>query len=186
MTVAFARKDRPMNAVLDKIEVACPQCGKTLSVPFSAAGKLGRCPNCKRVFPIDMPRETARPEPIDYGSRTKERADDDAALALMQPSAAAANNYAPTNYAASNYAASNYAPAVPPPEPAKSYNHGFGWEHRGWDKGMLGGLAMMGIAVLWFFVGLACGVIFYYPPILFVIGLVGFFRGLFTGNIAGR
>jgi hypothetical protein len=50
----------------------------------------------------------------------------------------------------------------------------------------LGGLAMMGIAVLWFFVGLACGVIFYYPPILFVIGLVGFFRGLFTGNIAGR
>jgi hypothetical protein len=51
---------------------------------------------------------------------------------------------------------------------------------------MLGGLAMMAIALVWFFGGLAAGVIFFYPPILFVIGLVGLLRGLFTGNLAGK
>jgi len=178
-----------MNAVLDKIEVACPQCGKTLSVPFSAAGKLGRCPNCKRVFPVDLPREAASPEPVGYATSGKERADDDAALALMPPKPPARYNapsYAAANYSPANYAPTNHDPFAAPPEPVKNYNHGFGWEHRGWDMGMLGGLAMMGIAVVWFFLGLACGVIFPYPLILFVIGLVGFFRGLFTGNVAGR
>ena len=31
---------------------------------------------------------------------------------------------------------------------------------------------------VWFFVGLSNDVIFYYPPVLFVIGLIGFFKGL--------
>jgi hypothetical protein len=66
------------------------------------------------------------------------------------------------------------------------YSHGFGWEHRGWDAGMKGGLTMMAIAAVWFFGGLAFGIIFYYPPILFIIGLVGFFRGMFTGSASGR
>ncbi len=51
---------------------------------------------------------------------------------------------------------------------------------------MTGGLAMMAISAVWFFGGLAFGIIFYYPPILFVIGLVGFFRGMFSGNVSGQ
>ena len=73
-----------------------------------------------------------------------------------------------------------------PAAAAAKYAHGFGWEHRGWDAGAMGGLAMMGIAVVWFFGGLAFDVIFYYPVILFIIGVVGFIRGLFTGNLAGK
>ena len=42
-----------------------------------------------------------------------------------------------------------------------------------------GGLVMMVIAVIWFVVGLAAGILFYYPPIMFVLGFVGFIRGLF-------
>ena len=68
----------------------------------------------------------------------------------------------------------------------QKYNHAFGLEQRGWDAGMLGGLVMMLIGGVWFFGGLFFGIIFYYAPILFLIGLVGFVRGLFTGNIAGR
>ncbi|MGO8750684.1 MAG: hypothetical protein ACLQNE_32440 [Thermoguttaceae bacterium] len=40
------------------------------------------------------------------------------------------------------------------------------------------GLLAMVLAVVWFVAGWFCGYIFFYPPILFVIGLVTFFRGL--------
>jgi len=53
-------------------------------------------------------------------------------------------------------------------------------------KGALGGVILMVIAVIWFFAGMEAGYIFYYPPILFIIGLVGFLKGLFSGNIAGK
>jgi hypothetical protein len=52
---------------------------------------------------------------------------------------------------------------------------------------MLGGLLMMLIGGVWFVAGLVLiDRIFIYAPILFIIGLVGFVRGLFTGNVAGR
>ncbi len=59
-------------------------------------------------------------------------------------------------------------------------------ERGGISMGVVGGLLMMGLAVIWFVVGLAYGWIFFYPPILFLIGLFAFFKGLITGNIAGR
>lgn len=62
----------------------------------------------------------------------------------------------------------------------------FSSEKKGLKKGMLGGLAMMAIAVVWFVGGWMAGYIFYYPPILFIIGLVGFIRGAIQGNINGK
>ena len=56
------------------------------------------------------------------------------------------------------------------------------YEHRVINGGMMGGLAAMAIAAVWFIVGLALGVIFFYPPILFVIGLVGFIKGMVSRN----
>ena len=57
---------------------------------------------------------------------------------------------------------------------------------RGWfgsiNAGVVGGILMMGIAVVWFIVGLAGGIIFFYPPILFVIGIIAFFKGLAGGS----
>jgi hypothetical protein len=46
------------------------------------------------------------------------------------------------------------------------------------------GLAMMVGAVIWFFGALAIGIIFFYPPILFIIGLISFFTGLIDGDNA--
>ncbi|MCP4216098.1 MAG: hypothetical protein GY765_15715 [bacterium] len=62
----------------------------------------------------------------------------------------------------------------------------FGPEKRAMQKGPLGGLAMMVIAAVWFFAGLAGDVIFYYPPILFVIGLYGFIKGLVSKDLTGE
>ena len=46
------------------------------------------------------------------------------------------------------------------------------------NKGTLGGLAMMVIATVWFFVALQGGVIFFYPPVMFVLGLGSVISGL--------
>ncbi|MCE5279302.1 MAG: hypothetical protein ABFD92_11090 [Planctomycetaceae bacterium] len=54
----------------------------------------------------------------------------------------------------------------------------WGSGQRGIDKGVWGGLAMMVGAVVWFVVGWMAGYIFFYPPILFVIGIVALVRGL--------
>jgi hypothetical protein len=208
-----------------KMPVECPQCGKQLMVPMSAAGKQGRCPACSNVFilpammtAIDEEEDDALPDlaPLQsdpWGQPTV------AGGAGLQPQGyppaqgfpqaqgypgqayPAANNYPPaTGYgsagtpaapspfspgysggaAANPYAASAYANAQQEAN-ADKYNHGFGLEHRAWDSGILGGLAMIAISVVWFFGGLALGIIFYYPPILFIIGIFVLLRGIFNG-----
>jgi hypothetical protein len=62
----------------------------------------------------------------------------------------------------------------------------FAPEKKGIKTGMLGGLAMMAIAAVWFGLGYKAGYVFFYPPVLFLIGLFAFAKGLFEGNVAGR
>lgn len=44
--------------------------------------------------------------------------------------------------------------------------------------GVLGGLLMMAIAIIWFVVGLMNDYIFFYPPVLFVVGIVAIVKGI--------
>ena len=75
----------------------------------------------------------------------------------------------------------------PTPKKIKSEKGGFFEpEKRGIQKGVVGGLIMIVIAVVWFFAGLAQGYIFYYPPFLFVIGIYALLKGIFTLNIVGK
>lgn len=45
------------------------------------------------------------------------------------------------------------------------------------NSGKWGGVLAMAVAVIWFLGGLANDVIFFYPPVLFFIGLVSFMKG---------
>lgn len=56
----------------------------------------------------------------------------------------------------------------------------------GINSGVVGGIAMMVGAVIWFFVGLMFDWVFFYPPILFIIGVIAVVKGLIQGNITGR
>jgi len=58
--------------------------------------------------------------------------------------------------------------------PSRSY------ESKVLNGGVVGGSIAMLIAVVWFVAGLAVGIIFYYPPFLFIIGLIGFVKGLMS------
>jgi len=53
---------------------------------------------------------------------------------------------------------------------------------KGMKKGVVGGVVMMVIALVWFFGRLSAGYIYYYPPILFIIGVVALVKGLVKGN----
>lgn len=53
----------------------------------------------------------------------------------------------------------------------------FATEKKGINAGVLGGFGMCAVALVWFFVGLSAGYIFYYPPVLFIIGVVAIVRG---------
>ena len=59
----------------------------------------------------------------------------------------------------------------------------FAPEKKGIENGMAGGIAMMTIAAVWFGAGWMAGVIFFYPPILFLIGAFAFVKGMVTGNV---
>jgi hypothetical protein len=158
----------------EKLPVTCPQCGQQLLVPATALGKQSRCPSCRHVFPLDFPYpKTADDEESELSAEVATNADMLAQQLPPQshPAPAIPNPYAPPPDAASD---------------SGKYGHGFGWEHRAWNGGMLGGLAVMAIAVVWFFGGLAIGIRFHHPIYLFIIGLVGFFRGLFKGNVTGK
>lgn len=62
----------------------------------------------------------------------------------------------------------------------------FALEKKGMKKGAAGGVLMMFIAVAWFIIGYALGYIFFYPPILFIIGLFTLLKGISTGNYSGQ
>ena len=53
---------------------------------------------------------------------------------------------------------------------------------KGMKKGVVGGVVMMVIALVWIFGRLSAGYIYYYPPILFIIGVVALVKGLVKGN----
>jgi hypothetical protein len=50
------------------------------------------------------------------------------------------------------------------------------------NSGVIGGGLMIVIAVVWFGAGMAGGVIFFYPPVLFVIGIISILKGLMGGE----
>jgi phage FluMu protein Com len=49
------------------ISIHCPQCGKKLNAPDSAAGKRARCPQCKTIvtLPVPSPDEVLDAEALD-------------------------------------------------------------------------------------------------------------------------
>ena len=62
----------------------------------------------------------------------------------------------------------------------------FAPEKKAIKMGVLGGVIMITIAVVWFIVGWISGSIYFYPLILLVIGVYALIKGLKKGNIRGE
>jgi hypothetical protein len=180
-----------MSVAAGKIQVACPKCGKTLLVPASVAGKQGRCPACQTVFPISAPPaidEDLEPlpdlAPLETGPAAfpgNPFGGAPVSNVTLQPTQPQQYypNYQPTqpqHALANQYMANAAASQRPDPYASKGSGDGDGW---GVNAGIGGGLLLMIGAVVWFFAALLLfDVIFFYPPIMFIIGLIAFFRGI--------
>ncbi len=71
-------------------------------------------------------------------------------------------------------------------EAAMEENAGFfAQEQKGIQKGVWGGVIMITIAIVWFVVGWYAGYIYFYPPVLFVIGIFALVKGIMKGNLNG-
>jgi ribosomal protein S27E len=149
----------------------CPGCARAIQITNTMMGKRVRCPACATVWQV--PRLVVDAEVIPEPQAKQEWYDD----AMSDEYPIAANQPGPAT------------PQVPlrTLQSARSVpDRGFfAPERKGISKGVMGGFAMMAIAAIWFFAGLYVGLIFYYPPILFVIGLYAVLKGILTGNLAG-
>jgi hypothetical protein len=155
----------------------CPGCGDAVHIPDSMLGKRVKCPACATMWQTAGPIVDA--EVVPEAPQAKQEWVDDS---MSNEYRLAPNQPAP------------YRPALRPPAQSRVYQSKsrepdtgfFAPERRGISKGVLGGFIMMTIAVVWFVAGFAAGFIFYYPPILFLIGLYALVKGVFTGNFAGE
>jgi hypothetical protein len=172
------------------IDVRCA-CGKNLKAKDELAGKRVRCPSCKAVMTLAAPIADAEdealgvlmsdPDPNERQASTNFREVDPEPPPPPRPQSITA------------------APRLPPapvkvekkPKPkAKKRAKREGYSgvafEEGWfgsvNSGAVGGILMMVIAVVWFVGGWMAGRIFFYPPILFVIGFIALVKGIFGGE----
>jgi hypothetical protein len=167
------------------ISVTC-SCGRALRAKDEAAGKRVRCPGCGNAVEVPVPGAEVEQEAL-AGLMSSEGEYDMAPPPPPPPSPSAS------------------APMMrpPPPPPVQPKNWGgadvaSGGKHakaarqprvvfeQGWfgniNSGVLGGLLMIVIAAAWFGLGLMGGRIFFYPPVLAVIGLMSVFKGMAGGD----
>jgi hypothetical protein len=173
-------------------------CARTLVIKETLAGKRVKCPACAQVVlvPLPEPESDADADAVNV-LLTKPAPPRRSEQIRVRPKAPEAISELPV------LPAPPRRPADEPP-PKKKYS----WakegdrpskskerqKHKprerssrvvfeeGWfgsvSAGALGGLLMMVIAVVWFVLGYLAGWIYFYPPVLFVVGFIAFVRGL--------
>ncbi len=166
----------------------CSGCNSTLNVKKSDVGKSCRC-RCGTMSTIPGALPPVALEPLFPTANNKEfdfdfggsSAASDLGPPLQHP--VVGNPYhAQGHKFTANAPTQSSAPLkLPQRSESQKSQKTESWEGQIFNGSVMGGVVAMVIAVVWFFVGLAGGVIFFYPPVLFIIGLVGMIRGLVNG-----
>ena len=194
----------PAKSDVGKITIRC-NCGVALAVPASAIGKSAKC-KCGAIVPIVAPSAavvTATPVVSPYAAPQTPAAagsgdifgnlsnDDFGSTPAWNdfniPAAPAASGYysQPAAYAASaSKAASPQRSSAVNPYIANAQHElrrARDSEKVSWNPvnaSTFAGIGMILGALVWFFGGLAMGIIFFYPPVLLVLGMISLGRGL--------
>jgi hypothetical protein len=158
------------------IVVSC-ECGRTLRAKDEAAGRKVRCPACGAIVAVaapdeyeDVSNDTFSP-PV-TAPRRKARGPERASTAASDDAVSRP------------LSKTDDTPEPPPPTSRpprrKRRTRRRESEGRGISIGIasiITGVAMMLGASIWFITGLAFGYIFFYPPILFLLGIAAVVRG---------
>jgi hypothetical protein len=148
------------------ISMTCA-CGKTLRVKPESAGKKVRCGSCGEVLKVPAQDAGDDAEFDEYGELGTGAQDDEEDEPALPPRVK-------RRAKATKRDADRDEPA-----PRKMIQKGWFESTNG---GVMGGILMIVIAVVWFVAGLAGGVIFFYPPILLLIGIISVIKGLFSSE----
>jgi hypothetical protein len=166
-------------------------CGKQFTVADEFAGKRTKCPACKSALIVPEAAPTTPPAPEE-----EPLSDEDKAFRALaeapdpEPSFTPARRDPATTDAPPRRSFPASPPPPPPPAPARKRKPRFDahssdgkYERRrgpaiAISPAVAGGLLSIVIAVAWFGLGLAADRIYFYPPIMFLFGLVAVVRGL--------
>src|SRR5262249_26751381 len=143
-------------------KVRCPVCSNVLVVPRPDEEEM-----IGDVVPVERSRRRPPPRPAPSEDEYDDDDEDEAAVGrARRPS-------------------EDDEDRRPLPRRSRARRQRDGASREGWfgniNAGLVGGLAMILIAVVWFVVGLVVGYIFFYPPILLVVGIIAMIKGL-VGN----
>lgn len=163
----------------EKQEIVCNGCQKTLRIPQKFWGKKVRCPQCSEVLSIPADPVLDAEEVLDdieliedddpFVSESPYADDDPYADLPAAPVAAPSRRRAPSRRKKKKQRKAT----------RDQEGGAFAFESRMSGSGILGGIALMALAFIWFFGALLfADRIFVYPPILFVVGLVAVIKGL--------
>lgn len=173
-------------------KVRCPKCQSVISIPAASVQDTPAKPSPRKATSAPSSRSAASERPQSTpASRPKK-----ARRAEQQDNGF--DEYSDDSFGSDNwdsYDSYNDAPAaMPPRKKAKAASsresapRGHAYEAppsetrsgSGVNWAAMGtGILMMVGAAVWFVLGLMGGRIFFYPPVLFVLGIISFFKGLF-------
>jgi hypothetical protein len=184
----------PSTAVGKKVK--CPKCQSVVSIPAESVQEVPEKPAPRRATSVPSTRSAAAERPQSAPAPKPKKA----RRAKQQD-----NNWGEDNgedsYGSDNwdsYDSYNDAPAAMPPKKKgraatsrESTSRGDAYEapasqprsSSGANWGAMGtGILMMVGAAVWFVFGLMNDIIYFYPPVLFVLGIISFFKGLFGSD----
>lgn len=180
------------------------ECGRTLRVAKGEKQKLAKCP-CGSTFsvpsadptasqpivtqaiprraiplakPVAVSEDHAFPElPSYHAPQVSYRGEISASVASTPIRTNGAFGERPTNQSV----ASSYLENARQESSNSNYETTGGWSNF-FDATVIGGLVVMLVAVGWFVAGLAAGVIFFYPPVMFVLGMITVVKGIMSND----
>ena len=156
------------------IQFACPSCDNQLQVPPSAAGKTAKC-TCGTHIQVPAAEPQVAGNAPNEGSIWDDLPD---TQSTPSHSPAAAPHPMPSAGGGSD-ALAGAAAELRREDAMAQASQGRSSPFNG--KTMIGLLMIIG-AIVWFFGGLAAGIIFFYPPILLIFGIVTMIKGLLGGE----
>ncbi len=157
------------------IPVDC-SCGRHFLIKDDLAGKKVRCSECKGIMTVPQPNIETSPDDQPMSPPPASVPPFRKTKAPQLP-----EQYAPSRNRMVDDSAATIERKKKKPTSRKRKNS------EGWfpavsvNPSIVTGILMMLGAVVWFGVGLVGGVIFFYPPILFILGIGAVIKG-FTGG----
>lgn len=148
------------------IALTC-SCGKDYRVKDTFAGKKIRCKDCNEVLDVPAEEAAAEAEGDDFDQLMKFGRQQEQSQASLPPRLKPRRKPARRD---------DYDDE---PAPRKHLEEGWFGNTNG---GILGGVLMIIVAIVWFVGGLFAGYIFYYPPILLIVGMVAIGKGIFSND----